>query len=107
VILGSVGDNFAAGMTGGMAFVYDTDGGFLARLNPDSVVVQRLKSVFWDDKLVNLIEQHAAETKSEFARDLLTDWDVVQPKFWQICPKEMLNRLRNPIVDVGTTAKTA
>jgi glutamate synthase (NADPH/NADH) large chain len=105
VILGAVGDNFAAGMTGGMAFVYDADGRFHVRLNADSVVSQRIESEYWENRLVTLIEEHAAETASVFARELLDQWPVVRGKFWQICPKEMLARLRHPLK--GAAAKTA
>jgi glutamate synthase (NADPH/NADH) large chain len=101
VILGPVGDNFAAGMTGGMAFVYDEAGNFDIRLNPDSVVTQRLASEYWEDRLVSLIEEHAAETGSLFARELLDQWTAALGKFWQICPKEMLPRLRHPLHDMA------
>ena len=48
VILGPVGDNFAAGMTGGMAFVYDPDDELRHRINDDSVVWRRIASRYWD-----------------------------------------------------------
>ena len=98
VILGPVGDNFAAGMTGGMAFVLDLDGKLEAALNLESIVVQRLGSPHWENVLRSLVAEHAAETGSEFATDLLRDWDVARGQFWQICPKEMLSRLSQPLV---------
>ena len=97
VILGAVGDNFAAGMTGGMAFVLDREGRFEAAVNPDSVVVQRLASPHWEKTLRSLIAEHAAETGSRFASDLLRDWDVARDKIWQVCPKEMVARLTHPL----------
>ena len=99
VILGSVGDNFAAGMTGGMAFVLDLEGRFEAALNPESVVVQRLASSHWESVLRSLVAEHAAETGSRFAADLLRDWDMVRGQFWQVCPKEMVSRLSKPLSD--------
>jgi glutamate synthase (NADPH/NADH) large chain len=99
VILGAIGENFAAGMTGGMAFVRDPDGEFPVKVNPDSVTWQRLGSRYWEELLLNLIEEHAAETGSRHARRILQQWDLEREYFWQVCPKEMLSRLRNPLSD--------
>jgi glutamate synthase (NADPH/NADH) large chain len=98
VFLGSVGDNFAAGMTGGMAFVLDMHDRFPAHVNHESVVLNRLSSPHWEAVLRDLIAEHARETGSEFADSLLRDWDRVRGQFWQVCPKEMLTRLREPLV---------
>ncbi len=100
VILGAVGDNFAAGMTGGMAFVYDLHNEIAHRLNVDSVAEpMRLRSQYWEHLLLGLIEEHAAETGSRHARRILQQWDVERARFWQICPKEMLTRLKHPLSD--------
>ncbi len=98
-VLGRVGDNFAAGMSGGMAFVYDEDGEMAERINPDSVVAARLGSAHWEGVLRALVEEHARETQSAFARTLLTDWDLIVGRFWQVVPKEMLERLEHPLSD--------
>jgi glutamate synthase (NADPH/NADH) large chain len=99
VILGPVGDNFAAGMSGGMAFVYDEDGRFPLRINGDSVVSQRLESAHWEGRLKSLIEEHVAETQSKWARSILNDWSQEKKKFWQIVPKEMLDKIEQPLND--------
>jgi glutamate synthase (NADPH/NADH) large chain len=99
VILGSVGDNFAAGMTGGMAFVHDPKNEFMIKVNPDSVVWERIGSSYWNDLLVTLIEEHVAETGSRHAKRLLDQWEIEKQNFWQVCPKEMLNRLKHPLSD--------
>ena len=99
VVLGTIGENFAAGMTGGMAFVYDPKNEFAVKVNPDSVEWNRLASRFWNDLLVDLIEEHAAETGSRHAKRILQQWDVESAHFWQICPKEMLSRLKHPLSD--------
>ncbi len=99
VILGAVGDNFAAGMTGGMAFVYDPDGEFIAHVNDDSVVYQRIASTHWEGVVRDLIATHAAETQSPLGARLISDWEIEVDKFWQICPKEMLTRLDQPLSD--------
>jgi glutamate synthase (NADPH/NADH) large chain len=99
VVLGGVGDNFAAGMTGGMAFVLDLHDRFATMVNPESVVLQRLASRHWEQVLLDLITEHAEETGSTFAQELLRDWDRVRGAFWQICPKEMIKRLKHPLTD--------
>jgi glutamate synthase (NADPH/NADH) large chain len=97
VILGPVGFNFAAGMTGGMAFVYDADGRFPSVLNRDSVVVGRLASAHWAGVLRALVAEHARETGSALADALLRDWDRALERFWQVVPKEMVGRLAYPL----------
>jgi glutamate synthase (NADPH/NADH) large chain len=99
VILGPVGDNFAAGMSGGMAFVYDEQDRLPGAVNGDSVVWQRIDSNFWEKRLQDLIAEHVAETQSRFARRLLNDWALERDRFWQVVPKEMLGRLEQPLSD--------
>ena len=103
VILGPVGDNFGAGMTGGMAFVYDrgddAGGDFPRRVNGDSVIVVPVASAHWEGVLHALIVEHAAETDSKWAAELLLDWDRARTQFWQVCPREMLGRLAHPLDD--------
>jgi glutamate synthase (NADPH/NADH) large chain len=99
VILGTIGENFAAGMTGGMAFVRDPKNELPLKMNPDSVVWQRLASAYWEHLLVGLIEEHAAETGSRHAKRILQQWDLERGYFWQVCPKEMLARLKHPLSD--------
>jgi glutamate synthase (NADPH) large chain len=96
-ILGSVGDNFAAGMTGGMAFVHDAEERFQLRVNPETVVWQRIETRHWEGVLKSLIEQHVRETQSRFAEQLLVNWDREVGRFWQVVPKEMLTRLPAPL----------
>jgi len=97
VILGSVGENFAAGMTGGMAFVYDKTGQLSTRINSEAVVMERIESTHWEGELRSLIEEHARETHSPRALEILDNWEWELPHFWQVCPKEMLKRLSHPL----------
>jgi len=98
-ILGNVGYNFAAGMTGGMAFVYDPENRFEARVNGDTVVYQRIQSKHWEQVLQNLLAEYLAETSSPRAESIIAGWEWESPKFWQICPKEMVERLEQPLSD--------
>ncbi len=97
VILGSVGPNFAAGMTGGMAFVYDADGRFQEQLNPENVIAQRIEMSYWEELVLSLLTEHVRQTQSFFAGDILNNWPLEKERFWQIVPKEMLTRLEFPV----------
>ena len=97
VILGSVGDNFAAGMTGGMAFIYDVSKDFIKKVNPNSVVWQQVETNFWMNFLKKLLEEHSKETGSELSSKILNNFENELENFIQVCPKEMLNKLDNPI----------
>lgn len=99
VILGKVGDNFGAGMTGGMAFVYDEDGTMADHVNRETVVFNRLASAYWEQILKGLVEEHLAETHSRWAATLLANWETKRQEFWHVAPKEMLDRLEHPISD--------
>ena len=101
VILGAVGDNFGAGMTGGMAYVYDPQNAFERAVNPDSVIWQRISTEFWESECRSLIEQHARETASGFSAKLIEDWTYERENFWQVIPKEMLTRLEQPLSEAA------
>ncbi len=101
VLLGAVGDNFGAGMTGGMAYVYDENDLFENAVNPDSVVWQRFEAAHWEEECKALIMRHASETGSPFSAKLLSEWDLERGKFWQVVPKEMLTRLKHPLADAA------
>ena len=67
IILGDVGDNFAAGMTGGMAFVYDKNNNFEKRVNSESVIWQIPETDYWKNYLREIISEHVSETHSELS----------------------------------------
>jgi glutamate synthase (NADPH/NADH) large chain len=101
VILGPVGENFGAGMTGGMAFVYDPEDKFPGLVNPGEVTWQRLSVAHWEAVLKALVTEHVAETQSRLGEQILADWNSERGRFWQIIPKEMLSRLEVPAVAVA------
>ena len=102
VILGKVGDNFGAGMTGGMAFIYDPTDEFEKYVNPESVIWQKIESKYWIEYLKNMIIQHYEETNSSLAKRILNDFELEKNNFKQICPIEMLNKLKQPITTKST-----
>jgi glutamate synthase (NADPH) large chain len=97
VILGPVGDNFAAGMSGGMAFLYDPEQEAPHRINPDMVVWQRLEVEYYAEQLRALLTLHAKSTQSRLAEAILADFGREVAQFWQVVPKEMLERLEVPV----------
>src|SRR3546814_7377 len=107
VILGSVGPNFAAGMSGGMAFVYDVDDRLPERINPDSVIHQRIETDYWEGQVHDLITEHWRETQSAFAQQILVNWAQEKRRFWQVVPRERLSRLSNPVTREAEEAARA
>jgi glutamate synthase (NADPH/NADH) large chain len=102
VILGEVGNNFGAGMTGGMAFIYDAAGSFIDCANPDSLEINRISSAHWAARLKALVIEHQRQTDSALASRLLNEWDTELPKFWQVVPTEIVPMLEHPISDDHT-----
>lgn len=86
VILGPVGKNFGAGMTGGVAYVLDEDGRFLDNYNPQLITPTRLTEEKDIVALQSLIYKHLENTESETARDILADWSTYAGKFWVVRP---------------------
>jgi glutamate synthase domain-containing protein 3 len=104
VVLGKTGRNFAAGMSGGVAYVYDEDGEFASRCNTAMVALEEVlpareqkasvDPAIWhkgqtDEELLRgLIEQHHRWTGSLRARELLDDWDEARERFVKVFPHE-------------------
>ena len=97
VILGNVGDNFAAGMTGGMAFIYDVSKEFEKKVNSESVVWQNVETEYWINFLRKLILEHSIETGSTLSKKIINNYEAEIKNFIQVCPKEMIGKLENPI----------
>jgi len=97
IILGNVGDNFAAGMTGGMGFIYDIDKEFHKKVNPETVVWQMPETNYWIKHLKNLVDEHYIKTNSRISKKIIKNFDNEIVNFLQVCPKEMLDKLENPI----------
>jgi glutamate synthase (NADPH) large chain len=110
VVLGITGRNFAAGMSGGIAYVFDDDGMFTARCNLSMVDAEKLQSAseqeakldrdLWhrgqtDEALLKaLIEKHFRYTGSERARFVLDHWSVARGKFIKVFPHEYRRALK-------------
>jgi glutamate synthase (NADPH/NADH) large chain len=100
VVLGNTGQNFAAGMSGGVAYVYDEDGLFHKRCNPSMVSLEKVETKEVQAKvpqhlnqpdeviLKTLIEKHFKYTNSERAKFILDNWDKARTQFIKVMPNE-------------------
>jgi glutamate synthase (NADPH/NADH) large chain/glutamate synthase (ferredoxin) len=103
-VLGKTGRNFAAGMSGGLAYVYDEDGQFAKRCNTSMVTLEKVLTVVeqeaqidkavWhrgesdEAQLKKLLEDHNRWTGSKRARELLDNWEASRAKFVKVFPIE-------------------
>jgi len=89
VVLGTTGRNFAAGMSGGFAYVLDVDGEFVKRCNSSMVDLEPLAPESEDEASVKrLIENHARYTNSKRASQVLEKWSEYRARFVKVFPKE-------------------
>jgi glutamate synthase (NADPH/NADH) large chain len=114
VVLGGTGRNFGAGMSGGIAFVFDPDGTFPSRVNPEMVDLEALdgEDVEW---LRDRVVRHLAETGSKVAARVLDDWDSAVGSFVKIMPRDYKRALsaerlalaegRDPVAAVMAAAR--
>lgn len=95
-ILGKVGENFAAGMSGGIAFVLDEDGIFQEKCNKEMVQLEQVTDQMDIKTLRTLVENHSTYTTSNRAKKILNNWDDFLPKFMKVIPidfKRMLEAI--------------
>jgi glutamate synthase domain-containing protein 3 len=102
VVLGRVGRNLGAGMTGGEVYVFDPEGCLPVRLNDELVEVERLVPSN-ADSLRALVERHARFTGSTRAVALLERWDAALESFWFVQPRPEVGHLSR--VAEGTAAE--
>jgi glutamate synthase (ferredoxin) len=86
VVLGNVGRNVGAGMTGGLAYFLDEDGTFTGKVNREIVKIQRVITPAAKGQLKELIQAHAERTGSPKANTILAHWSDYLPQFWQVVP---------------------
>ncbi|HEY6865122.1 MAG TPA: hypothetical protein VI319_14580, partial [Burkholderiales bacterium] len=119
VVLGGTGRNFAAGMSGGIAYVFDEDGEFVKRCNTAMVDLEpvlseseqqaKIARELWHlgeaDELVlrRLIESHARSTGSRRAHELLESWGMMRLRFVKVFPKEY----RRALTELAASGKKA
>ena len=98
-ILGNTGVNFGAGMTGGVAFIYDESRDFIDKLNQELVIAERIDTDEMDEArhfLKRLLRTHINETASFRARQILENFRHAVRDFWMVRPKDMTKVPLNP-----------
>src|SRR5262249_31537027 len=88
VVLGPTGRNFAAGMSGGIAYVLDETGLFPSRCNQQMVGLEKLTDPDEIEMVWKLIQRHHTYTRSARAATVLASWDRMVPKFVKVIPKD-------------------
>jgi glutamate synthase (ferredoxin) len=88
VVLGLTGRNFAAGMSGGVAYILDESGDFATRCNTSMVGLEKLEDPEEIKDLKQLIQQHVDYTESAIGERVLADWNAIAPKFVKVMPKD-------------------
>ena len=99
VILGKTGKNFAAGMSGGIAYVLDEDNDLYTRMNKEMVFSEEVSSKYDVLELKDMIKEHVALTNSEKGKQILDNFSEYLPKFKKIIPYDY-NRMMNAIVQM-------
>jgi glutamate synthase (ferredoxin) len=90
VVLGATGRNFGAGMTNGVAYVYDPAGAFSGQINGESVLLERVATDADLVELRRLVEWHVRLTRSDHAQRLLAAWDDTLAHTWKVIPRAAL-----------------
>ena len=88
VILGEVGRNFGAGMSGGIAYIYDKNNSFKRNCNTEGLNLDPVVEQEDIQTLKDLIENHYNATLSPLAQRILEKWEVELPKFIKVLPEE-------------------
>jgi glutamate synthase (NADPH/NADH) large chain len=95
VILGTTGRNFAAGMSGGIAYVWDKEGKFRKRITSGNMEVTLLENAEDEETILRLVGEHARLTQSKPAEYVLANWDTVKRQFLKIISPEYRRTLQN------------
>ncbi|MNV37989.1 Ferredoxin-dependent glutamate synthase 1 [compost metagenome] len=109
VVLGGTGRNFAAGMSGGIAYVYDPDNTFVNRCNLEMVLLERVEDQSEAEELRGMIARHAELTGSTLGQRVLDGWQQNLAKFVRVIPKDykrMLEQIRKA-EDTGLRGEAA
>jgi glutamate synthase (ferredoxin) len=94
VVIGPAGRNFAAGMSGGIAYVLDEAGDFHRRCNQQMVGLEKLSDPAEIEEIRQMIQRHAQYTKSQRALNVLELWQEMVPKFVKVMPKDYKRMLQ-------------
>ncbi|MEI6892451.1 MAG: glutamate synthase large subunit [Pontiella sp.] len=88
IVLGATGRNFGAGMSGGVAYIYDADGLFADKCNMEMIELEKVHATQEVDELKSFIETHQLKTGSTVAANMLADWDASLAQFVKVIPTD-------------------
>ena len=88
VVLGNTGRNFAAGMSGGIAYVYDPEGTFPEKCNMGLVGLETIETEAEKQEVFDYIKEHVEVTDSDLGREFLEDWDAKAKNFVKVMPHD-------------------
>jgi glutamate synthase (ferredoxin) len=95
VILGPTGRNFAAGMSGGIAYILDEKGDFASRCNMEMVALEKLADADEIEQVWKQIQRYQTYTQCQRAADILADWKNFVPKFVKVMPQDYARVLKS------------
>ncbi len=95
VILGEIGKNFAAGMSGGIAYIYDKNSNLKQRINTESVDLENIENEEESNQIKNMIQKYVSYTKSKEANTILENWNNEISKFIKVMPIDYKRVLAN------------
>ncbi len=95
IVLGKTGRNFAAGMSGGVAYILDEAGDFASRCNMELVALEKLADADEIEEVWKLIQRHQTFTHSDRAAKILADWKNFVPKFVKVMPQDYARVLKS------------
>jgi len=109
VILGKTGRNFAAGMSGGIAYILDEEGNFSNKCNKEMVGLEKIEDIEEANKVKSMIQKHYDYTNSDVAKRILDNWSKMVDKFVKVMPvdyKRMLQAIKQ-VSEQGITGEEA
>ncbi len=97
IILGDIGDNFGAGMTGGHAFIYSSQKRLFNLINMETIGIYESKDIKWQEHLLKELKEFYKETKSLRAENIIQNFNTEIKKFIHIVPNEVADKLSYPV----------
>jgi glutamate synthase domain-containing protein 3 len=95
VVLGEIGKNFGAGMSGGIAFIYDKDNNLEQRINKGMVDLDKIETSQMDNEVKEMIENYVKYTDSKEAKTILENWESEKDKFIVVFPRDYKRVLKD------------
>jgi len=95
VVLGEIGKNFGAGMSGGIAYIYDKDDNLSQRINGGMVDLDKIETIADEDEVRGMIENYVKYTGSKEGDEILENWESSKSKFIKVMPRDYKRVLQN------------